>query len=762
MAAKQPMAIRLRALIGVLVIVGFAARPASAGRVTDADIDAAITRIKAWLYAQQDPATGGWDDPGWKEVERQPYHATGETALILYALLVSGESYQDPRLTRAIDYLRKHHVESTYLAAMRAHVWAELPDAFGPLLDQEARYLARVEKQGRFFYELGHPTWSNSLTQYGVLGLWEHRKRGGELRPGMWEAVAEHMLTEQSPDGGWRYNNMSMRGGGQSTGSMTAAGVAILQIAQQQLTRTSHRPDPRLTAALHRGMAWLDQRYDPAVNPGLDKQFRYYYLYGIERLALASGVSQLNGRDWFEAGAAFILDQLVVDGNQASIHRAASLDDNSSRIDTAFALAFLARGRVPVWISKLEVPGLAWNNRPNDLYFLTRYLSEQREAELNWQVVPIDSDPMAWLRSPVLYISSDAALELTDPQVANLKRYLDLGGMLLANGEGRGTAFRRSVEALARRMYPHATFKPVAPDSPLATLLTPAPGSAGGASGGGMRTLRNGVRDLIVMPDADWGYVFQATEPSPRGRHNPWVYIANLYATATDRGRLTNRLTDPLPTRDPIREATGPLDVARASYDGRWDVEPAALEIAGIAAFNRSGLELSLREMPLADLGTTTGNMPDLVHLTGIDAVKLSEAQLAAIQTYIGAGGTVLIETVGGLGDFTAALGDQLARHLDSPRQWLDPFSPLISGAGIDGAMDCSRVRYRMFSVIADTPRDHPHLAAIYLGDRPAIILSPRDLSLGALGVRHYQVNGYHPDSARDLLANILLFAASP
>ena len=55
--------------------------------------------------------------------------------------------------------------------------------------------------------------------------------------------------------------------------------------------------------------------------------------------------------------------------------------------------------------------------------------------------------------------------------------------------------------------------------------------------------------------------------------------------------------------------------------------------------------------------------------------------------------------------------------------------------------------------------RRRPTLAAIMRDERPAIIISHEDLSLGALGVRHRVINGYRPDSARNLLSNVLLYA---
>ncbi|MEM9419751.1 MAG: DUF4159 domain-containing protein [Planctomycetota bacterium] len=744
---------RLLVLCLTLMAVLLAEVPANAQ--ADDEISEALTRMRAWLYELQDPVTGSFDDPRWSELKSQSYHATGETALITYALMLSGESHQDPRIAKAIEYLKANRTWSTYLAAMRAHIWALMPDEYLPLLKEEAKYLKSAVHEGRFHYQSDNPVWSNSLTQYGMLGMWEHAKRGGKVDDDFWKDVGEHIFADQNKDGGWGYNDRSGRGNGASTGSMTAAGVAILQIAQQRLTRDENKQDKRLAEALQRGVDWLDQRYDPAVNPGLKTKYRFYYLYGIERLALANGISTLNGKDWFAAGAKFILEE---ENGKGTVRRA-SRAEMSSRIDTAFALLFLARGRVPVWASKLQVPDHASNNRPNDLYFLTRFLSDQREAELNWQMVSINDDPEQWLRAPLLYWSGDDKAELTSEQQANLKRYLDLGGTLMLNSEGRGTKFRRSVEAMVGEMYPRYKFEAMGNEHPFQSLIAQVRGAPS------FRTMSNGVRDLVVVPRADWGKSFQAEEA---GKGKEWELMTNVYATLTDRGQLRNRLEPPLPECDEERTPSGTIRVVRASYDGNWDAEPLALEIAGTALFNRTGKELEVSTEALASMGSgemaedASDAVPALVHLTGTDSVEFADEELAAVKRHVESGGVLLVETVGGLGEFADHAADQFAQALGGERRWLDDTHPIITGEGLEGGADNARVIYRGYTQLQGSPGTGPSLAAIFIDDRPAVLISPRDLSLGVLGSRYYRINGYATESARPLMTNLLLWSEKP
>ena len=48
-----------------------------------------------------------------------------------------------------------------------------------------------------------------------------------------------------------------------------------------------------------------------------------------------------------------------------------------------------------------------------------------------------------------MWISSDSSIEWTDEQVAKLKEYLDLGGTIIGNPEGKSGSFRSSMIDLA-------------------------------------------------------------------------------------------------------------------------------------------------------------------------------------------------------------------------------------------------------------------------------------------------------------------------
>lgn len=710
--------------------------PAPGAAVTDEQVGAAVKRIQNWFYSRQDPDTGEWISG-----DKYPIHnglmAYGEHVLVTYAMLASGESPQDPRMAKAIRFLREHEMRSTYTRSLSAHVWAALPDDYLPNLRDDARWLLKAQTDSLWDYG---PKRNNrvdhSTTQYGILGLWEFSKRGGRTPDELWEGAVKHFLKTQQPDGSWKYD---LRADRKPSGSMTAAGLTVLYVTLQELYRDADTAPRPIMASIAKGLDWIDQRYTGKANPGGGHV--YYYLYCIERVGLASGVKTLNGRDWFAAGAAHILDQ-----EQGGIVHGGGYTDF---ISTAFALGFLARGRIPIWITKLEVPGQPTNNRPNDVYFLTRYLSDVREAELNWQWVSLDEDAADWANTPVAYLSSDQPLELTDAQVANLRKYLDMGGLLFLNGEGRSPGFTAWAERLTDRLYPGATLDPLPEDHPLYTLIYP-------VSPGGRRMLRgysNGARDLIILTTRDVGMTLQSDRDPGGG--DIWNVMANLYVMVTDRGTLANRLEQAVLARVD-RNQTGSVQVARARYEGPWDIEADAWKPLGNVLFNRTGLELRQTDVALDALA---GSKAPLVHLAGVKPIELSQAQKQAIKAYVEGGGTVLVETIGGRGDFSVSIQEQLTGLFDRPPTPVARYEPLLSGQGLGDAFHIRRVVYRPYSVIHLSARNAPRLAAISVGGRPGVIFSHEDLSLGALGVKRWGINGYQPESARELLVNIILAA---
>ncbi|XAM00728.1 DUF4159 domain-containing protein [Phycisphaeraceae bacterium D3-23] len=731
------------ALAAVVLCAGIATPAQAQGQqLTDEEVTVAIDKIKDYLFESQD-ASGAWfgsyqSGPN----DGNEAHRWGETAMAVLALIVSGESPQRPEIQKALELLAEVEIQGVYPLSMRTHVWSYLPERFKPLLNRDGSTMLESAYQGaRFnYYVYGTDRFNpndtridNSTTQYGILALWQVAKRGGRIPDPFWRAAVENFLEMQKNDGGWAYSTAP-----NTTQSMTCAGLAVMLVAQQELFRGQDTPNDAVQASINAGLDFLDRNWSIAemnAHGGAS-----YTFYGYERVGLASGRKYFGGEDWFAAIARHIVGKNARYGD--SVHMA------------AFELMFLARGRVPVWINKLQIDGVDWNNRPNDVYFLNRYISNFIETEVNWQIVDINTDPDEWMSAPLMWLSSPRAIDFTDEQVAKIKRYLDMGGTLIVNPENRSSAMRDSVMTLAERMYPHLAFADMEATHPMARLVS---GEQQARRGPAIKVLSNGARDLIILPQQDWGMDFQRDENPDPGRDDHWRYITNIYAVVTDRGKLTPRLSSPLVPRQQ-RASQGTIKVVTATIGDTPLPEADVYSAMRNVLFNQTGYELLVEQMPLVDIAAAD---PTLVHLIGVNAAQLSMAEQDALKAYIASGGTVLVETLGGRSDFASTLTRQLATAVSGQDELLrNSIGPIINGRGLpEGSVRNSRVIFRPLTIELANPGTNMMLRGIRKDDRFPVLISNEDLSLGMLGVRQYGINGYSVDSARNIMTNILLEA---
>lgn len=236
----------------------------------------------------------------------------------------------------------------------------------------------------RFNYT-GGDRFDNSVNQYGLLGLHSAHLCGIEVPSTVWEAAIQHLLTAQCPEGakveldlvdfrthtrrladpsttittarssqracGWGYEEA--RDDGELTptwGSMTCAGITGLAICQAALQEQPGQKRLKLqndaARARRDGFAWLARHMTQRCHPGaIERQQRwfYYYLYGLERAALLSGVALIQDRDWYFEGAMVLVSTQQPDGQWP-----AELVWDEAIERNAMAILFLKQSTQPV------------------------------------------------------------------------------------------------------------------------------------------------------------------------------------------------------------------------------------------------------------------------------------------------------------------------------------------------------------------------------------------------------------------------------
>jgi len=133
-----------------------------------------------------------------------------------------------------------------------------------------------------------------------------------------------------------------------STGSMTCSGIAALCIAKSELEGSRRAWGPRRDAvesAIRDGVAWMARYFSPSANPRADDGptgWKYYYLYSVERAGVLAGTYRFGEHDWWDGGAAHLLEVQEPAGTWPDAKGLSRL----SR--TCFALLFLRRGTIPL------------------------------------------------------------------------------------------------------------------------------------------------------------------------------------------------------------------------------------------------------------------------------------------------------------------------------------------------------------------------------------------------------------------------------
>ncbi len=180
----------------------------------------------------------------------------------------------------------------------------------------------------------------------------KQKERGGTSERGSGQGTTERARLRAR---GWSYLPRAQEGvqageyGNLSTGSMTASGVAALCIAKSELEadkRAWAARQQEVNQAIRDGCAWLAKHWTVAANPtairGQTLNWKYYYLYGVERAGVLAGTYRFGRNDWWDGGAGHLL------GEQEDPGSWPEEPGLSSFCTTCFALLFLKRATIPL------------------------------------------------------------------------------------------------------------------------------------------------------------------------------------------------------------------------------------------------------------------------------------------------------------------------------------------------------------------------------------------------------------------------------
>jgi hypothetical protein len=329
-------------------------------------------------------------------------HQAGELALGVLTLIKGGTPRDDEVVQAACDALRARPLRDSYTLGVALMAFEALyadpnerdnlvsgrlerpqprtpTDADRALMTQWVeRLLANRDTRVDWSYTsrwtyTGGEAFDNSNSQYALLGLYSAQLCGVAIPATVWWSASKHFLDQQCPSEGSQPLSLATRrqveAGGSTRGtlgridargwsytyanspaygSMTSAGIAGLTICLAGLRDAGVRGGPQV-AAIHAGIrggwAWFARNFRTRDNPGPAAQhanWRYYYLYGLERACELSQIARVGDRDWYFEGASILLEMQDENGRFA----------NGSFADQCFAVLFLKKASLPVFTGR--------------------------------------------------------------------------------------------------------------------------------------------------------------------------------------------------------------------------------------------------------------------------------------------------------------------------------------------------------------------------------------------------------------------------
>jgi hypothetical protein len=343
---------------------------------------------------------------------------------------------------------------------------------------------------------------------------------------------------------------------------------------------------------------------------------------------------------------------------------------------------------------------------------------------------------------------------LSTQDIDKLRLFVEQGGLILGNADCGSKAFANGFKKLGNKMFPHYEFRPLPKNHPIFDeqyhgakwkIHMPVEG------------LTNGVRELMLLiPQSDLGKAWQSD--SIKQREEAFQLGGNIFLYATGKENLLHKGTTYI-VLPKSGDAPRTIKVAQLQVGDNWNPEPGALPRLAAIMHNDRLVDLKITPVKLGS-GELAGNTVAL--LTGTTPLALTEDQRKELKDYVDKGGTLIVDAAGGSNLFADSaeialkqiFGAAATKGLASP---LPPSHALFT----DVKWKIDEIKYRTFArtTMIGNARD-PRLRAIECADgRLGVFYSREDLTAGLVGQQVDGIVGYAPDTAVQIMANLIQFA---
>ncbi|MDP7008402.1 MAG: hypothetical protein QGI78_02420 [Phycisphaerales bacterium] len=586
-------------LLSVALIATCAIATPNSNEITQSDVDQAIQRISNELLNRFDEESG-WEsrehDNGWLSKS-----VGGTTAIATFALLQANQSAYTPTIKTSLGLLDSIQNPSTYVCSLRARIWCYLYRTHSKKIRTEVKRLVETLSPhcGGWGYDGAFPTSmddsSHIIRQFGSIALLDAHHRGTTIPSQCFIAIAEAVLGTQHKDGGWSHE------GDTSSLNTTIAGfnclLTVKEVLGNALTMTQQNI---LNQGLQRAFDWLNREYAPSKNTGGTAMMSF--LCSLERAASHCGLDQLKGKDWFREGVAAVL----------KAHCSQKKRVKGSTVNLSFALIFLTRGRIPLALVELRTDKTTLDVSRLSCK-ISASVSDQIEQTLGWRVVT-EHDPIErWFQAPLVLLQDPLAIP---DNLEQLTTYLDEGGLLVCIGDKKNA---QQFSTLADRLCLGSSCTTTRNNHWSHSLIQDARGIQ-------VTHWNDGVRDRVLLIQSN-----PKKYPTQKETQLSRI-ITSVCCGAAELAQWNTRLWSQELKLDPTC-------ITLASFRGHWDAESSGIGTLGIES------------KPLSSIAG-----PNLILVGGIGASDATDA--VAIDTITAAtnGSIVLVEPVGGMGEFARVL----------------------------------------------------------------------------------------------------------
>ncbi|MEK6249119.1 MAG: DUF4159 domain-containing protein [Planctomycetales bacterium] len=740
------------------------------------------------------------DDGNWQQC--RPF-VGGVTALCLLALLEAGVPDDDRVIREGLTYLRSNQVSAhTYTISLQTMVFCRVGQARDRATIKrnvkwlEANQISTGIMQGAWAYP-GVNQGDGSNTQFAILALHEAVLAGFEVKQSTWKAALGYWQRSQGPiSGAWGYRPLDV-----GTGSMTCAGVASVLIASSHVNSKDAQiqqdhcvcGDGESDLHVYQGLEWLGKNHSVRGNPREGRRFDrkkkeddLYYLYAMERVGRISaqrffyrkvpGSDQPQKFDWYRQGVAYLLD--TQDHKDGSWTGKGHAEAGNKSISTSFALLFLAKGKRPVLISKLQRAGGDWNRVQHDLTNLSRYIEKKWKIPLTWQVINSEqATANDYSQTPVLFLSGSKSFQFTPEQRRELRRYVEQGGFIFADGCCGDAGFDVSLKKELKEIFPEAGYElqPLQADHPIWSIDEKVGVDHVDPDGRWLWGINFACKTSVIYCPGNLSCYWElgASKNNDQLAKSVQAEIdtcraigVNVLAYATNR-RLKEKLAIPreLPVvrRQNIGQR-GHFAIAKLEHSGGCDAAPRAITnlMEGVA----HSLQLhTSTETPLISL--TDEDLFDyhFVYMHGRHDFRLSVQEKRQLKTFVERGGTVMADAICASPSFANAFRREMEDVFQKPLEAIDADHVLLSakygGDNLEEVVRRESVRNSNgvgWEVLER--RGPPQLEGLTVDeDRLGVVFSPLDLSCALEKHVSPHCRGYTPDDAARIAINVIYYS---